>query len=236
MDGVVSGIAGEYLKRMSRLTDISFTYRKYSSKEALRKAIKKGDVDIYFDYYNFSEENEDYKPTISTFVEDYVILGRQRDNYVVNSFESLKDENVAMIVATSLYNYFENNSRSDITVYNTNEELVKNANDKMLVVDSEVYNLYKNTTFEDYDVLYQDTMMNDYKFMVKNNNRSFYNLFNYIITTNSYYNYRNSGLADINRSIVERSSFVGLFLIILLIVSIPLITLTVLYLYFKYKR
>lgn len=236
VDGVVSGIAGEYLKRMSRLTDISFTYRKYSSKEALRKAIKKGDVDIYFDYYNFSEENEDYKPTISTFVEDYVILGRQRDNYVVNSFESLKDENVAMIVATSLYNYFENNSRSDITVYNTNEELVKNANDKMLVVDSEVYNLYKNTTFEDYDVLYQDTMMNDYKFMVKNNNRSFYNLFNYIITTNSYYNYRNSGLADINRSIVERSSFVGLFLIILLIVSIPLITLTVLYLYFKYKR
>ena len=236
VDGVVSGIAGEYLKRMSRLTDISFTYRKYSSKEALRKAIKKGDVDIYFDYYNFSEENEDYKPTISTFVEDYVILGRQRDNYVVNSFESLKDENVAMIVATSLYNYFENNSRSDITVYNTNEELVKNANDKMLVVDSEVYNLYKNTTFEDYDVLYQDTMMKDYKFMVKNNNRSFYNLFNYIITTNSYYNYRNSGLADINRSIVERSSFVGLFLIILLIVSIPLITLTVLYLYFKYKR
>lgn len=236
VDGVVSGIAGEYLKRMSRLTDISFTYKKYSSKEALRKAIKKGDVDIYFDYYNFSEENEDYKPTISTFVEDYVILGRQRDNYVVNSFESLKDENVAMIVDTSLYNYFENNSRSDITVYNTNEELVKNANDKMLVVDSEVYNLYKNTTFEDYDVLYQDTMMNDYKFMVKNNNRSFYNLFNYIITTNSYYNYRNSGLADINRSIVERSSFVGLFLIILLIVSIPLITLTVLYFYFKYKR
>ena len=236
VDGVVSGIAGEYLKRMSRLTDISFTYKRYSSKEALRKAVKKGDVDIYFDYYNFSEENDEYKPTISTFIEDYVVLGKRSDNYVVNSFESLKDEKIAIVGDTSLYNYFENNSRSDITTYDNNDSLVKNAKNRMLIVDNEVYNLYKNTTFKDFDVLYQDTMMNDYKFMVKNNNSSFYNLFNYIITTNSYYNYRNSGFADISRSIVERSSFVGLFLIILLIVSIPLIALTVLYLYFKYKR
>ena len=236
VDGVVSGIAGEYLKRMSRLTDISFTYKRYSSKEALRKAVNKGDVDIYFDYYNFSEENADYKPTISTFIEDYVVLGRRSDNYVVNSFESLKDESIAMVGDTSLYNYFENNSRSDITIYDTNDDLVENANNKMLVVDNEIYNLYKNTTFKDYDVLYQDTMMNDYKFMVKNNNSSFYNLFNYIITTNSYYNYRNSGLADISRSIVERSSFMGLFLIILAIVSVPLIALVFLYFYFKHKR
>ena len=236
VDGVVSGIAGEYLKRMSRLTDISFTYKRYSSKEALRKAVNKGDVDIYFDYYNFSEENDDYKSTISTFIEDYVVLGRRSDNYVVNSFESLKDESIAMVGDTSLYNYFENNSRSDITIYDTNDDLVENANNKMLVVDNEIYNLYKNTTFKDYDVLYQDTMMNDYKFMVKNNNSSFYNLFNYIITTNSYYNYRNSGLADISRSIVERSSFMGLFLIILVIVSVPLIALVFLYFYFKHKR
>ena len=236
VDGDVSGIAGEYLKRMSRLTDISFSYKKYGSIEALRKAIEKGYVDIYFDYYNFNNVNDDYKETISTFIEDYVVLGRRSDNHVVNSFESLKDEKIAMLDNTSLYNYFENNSRSDITTYDNNNDLVKNANDKMLVVDKEVYNLYKNTTFEDYDVLYQDTMMNDYKFMVKNNNNTFYNLFNYIITTNSYYNYRNNGLADISRSIVERSSFMGLFLIILIIVSVPLIALAFLYLYFKRRH
>ena len=236
VDGVVSGIAGEYLNRMSRLTDISFSYKKYGSVEALRKAVEKGDVDIYFDYYNLASTNDDYKETISTFIEDYVILGRRSDNHVVNSFESLKDEKIAILDNTSLYDYFENNSRSDITTYDTNTELVENANDKMIVVDKEVYNLYKNTTFKDYDVLYQDTMMNDYKFMVKNNNNTFYNLFNYIITTNSYYNYRNSGLVDISRSIVERSSFMGLFLIILVIVSVPLIALVFLYLYFKHKH
>ena len=80
---------------------------------------------------------------------------------------------IAMIGDTSLYNYFESNSRSDITTYDTNSDLVENANDKLLVVDKEVYNLYKNNTFKDYDVLYEDVMMNDYKFMVKNNNNTF---------------------------------------------------------------
>ena len=105
VDGFVSGIAGEYLKRMSRLTDISFSYKKYGSIEALRKAIEKGDVDIYFDYYNFNNVNDDYKETISTFIEDYVVLGRRSDNHVVNSFESLKDEKIAMLDNTSLFNY-----------------------------------------------------------------------------------------------------------------------------------
>ena len=236
VDGKVSGIAGEYLSRMSRLTNITFTYKEYSSKEALRKAIAKGDVDIYFDYYNFSGENTDYNPTISTFVEKYVVLGKRADNHIINSFESLKDQDIVMLGNTSLYSYFENNSRSNITTYDSNSDLVKSANDDLVVVDKEVYNLYKNQTFKDFDVLYEDNMMNDYKFMVKNNNETFYNLFNYIITTNSYYNYRNNGLVDINRSLLERSSFMGLFLIILLIVSIPLITLGILYLYFKYKR
>ena len=236
LDGVVSGIAGEYLNRMSRLANISFTYKKYSSVAALKKAIVKGDVDIYFDYYDFDNLNSKYKATISTFIEKYVVLGKRSDNYVINSFEALKDNDIAMVKDTSLYNYFLDNSRSDITTYSDNLKLVKNANNKMLVIDSEVYNLYKNTTFKDYDVLYQDVMMNDYKFMVKDNNPTFYNLFNYIMTTNSYYNYRNNGLMDINRSLVERSSFMGLFLTILLIVSIPLVVLTVLYIYFKYKK
>ena len=236
VDGVVSGIAGEYLNRMSRLTDISFSYKKYGSKEALRKAIEKGDVDIYFDYYNFATVNDDYKETISTFIEDYVILGKRSDNHVVNSFESLKDENIAMINNTSLYNYFENNSRSDITVYDTNSDLVENATDKMLVVDKEVYNLYKNTTFKDYDVLYQDTMMNDYKFMVKNNNEAFYDLFNYIINTNSYYNYRNSGITNLHASILENSTLEQVYTIVLTIIFVPLIILLAVYLIIKKKK
>jgi len=65
--------------------------------------------------------------------------------------------------------------------------------------------------------------MNDYKFMVKKNNKAFYNLVNYIINTNSYYNYKNSGLDSMNESILKNSSFGIVYGIILATIFIPLI-------------
>jgi len=236
IDGKIAGIAGEYINRIERLMDISFTFKKYPSKEALEKAIKKNDVDIYFDYYGFGEENSNYLSTLSTFVEDYVVLGRQSNSQIVGSFESLKGEKLAMLDNDSLYDYFKNNSRSDITTYKDLDSLVKKASDKLVVIDKEVYYRYQHTKFKNYVVIYTDTMMNDYKFMVKKENRAFYNLFNYIISTNSYYNYRNAGLIDIERTVVERSSFRELFFLILMLIFIPLVVLLVIYLYAKEKK
>ena len=236
IDGKIAGIAGEYINRIERLMDISFTFKKYPSKEALEKAIKKNDVDIYFDYYGFGEENRNYLSTLSTFVEDYVVLGKQSNSQIVSSFESLKGEKLAMLDNDSLYDYFKNNSRSDITTYKDLDSLVKKASDKLVVIDKEVYYHYQHTKFKDYVVIYTDTMMNDYKFMVKKENKAFYNLFNYIISTNSYYNYRNAGLIDIERTVVERSSFKELFFLILMLIFIPLVVLLIIYLYAKEKK
>ncbi len=236
INGKIAGIAGEYINRIERLMDIDFTFKKYPSKEALKKAIKKNDVDIYFDYYGFGEENSNYLSTLSTFVEDYVVLGKQSNSQIVGSFESLKGENIAMLDNDSLYDYFKNNSRSNITTYKDLDSLVKKANDKLLVVDKEIYYRYQHTKFKDYVIIYTDTMMNDYKFMVKENNKAFYNLFNYIISTNSYYNYRNAGLVDIEKTVVERSSFKELFILILMLIFIPLTVLLIISLYAKEKK
>jgi hypothetical protein len=110
----------------------------------------------------------------------------------VTSFESLKNQEIVMLENDSLYSYFKSNSKAKIKTYKTIDDLVKNANNKIIVVDSEVYRYYQNNKFKKYKLLFQDNMMNDYKFMVKGGNEAFYNLFNYIINTNSYYNYRNS--------------------------------------------
>ena len=53
---------------------------------------QKGEIDIYFDYHNIHSDK--YTPTVSTFIEDYVVLGKQEDNHIINSFESLKDKNI----------------------------------------------------------------------------------------------------------------------------------------------
>ena len=234
VNGKVAGIAGEYINRISRLADINFKYKKYSSVEALEKAVKKGKVDVYFDYYNIN--NDDYKPTVSTFIEDYVVLGKQKDNHVITSFESLKGQKILMLENNSLYNYFSNNSRAKIKTYKNIDELVKHAEDYILVLDYEIYSHYQNSKFKDYKLIYRDTMLSDYKFMVKSSNEAFYDLFNYIINTNSYYNYRNTGIENMNASILEDSTFEQVYTIVLAIIFVPLIALAIIYLIIKKKN
>lgn len=234
VNGKIAGIAGEYIERVSRLANINFKLKEYKTKEELKDAIDKEEVDIYFDYYNYNSNK--YLSTLSTFIEDYVVLGKQKDEHIINSFESLKDKKIAMIKGDSLNNYFQNNSRASITTYNNLEELLKKADSKIVVLDNEIYSINQNKKLSNYKLLYKDTMMNDYKFMVKKNNRAFYDLFNYIINTNSYYNYRNSGIKSLNASILENSTLEQVYTIVLAIIFIPLIILGIIYIILKKKR
>ena len=141
-----------------------------------------------------------------------------------------------MMQEDSLYNYFSNNSKSKIKTYSSINELAKNKSNRLLVVDSETYNYYQNSKFSKYKLLYKDTMMNDYKFMVKKNDESFYDLFNYIINTNSYYNYRNEGLNNLNQSILANTTMLEAYLIVLAIIFIPSIIILIIYLINKHKH
>ena len=230
----LAGIAGEYIDRISRLADINFKIVKYDSKEALQKDIDKGKVDIYFDYYNYT--NDEYLATLSTFIEDYAVLGKQEDNHIVNSFESLRNKKVIMLKGDSLYNYVSSNSNAKISAVNTIDELIDKADGKIIIIDYEVYSNYQNSKFKKYRLLYKDTMMNDYKFMVKKEDSAFYDLFNYIINTNSYYNYRNSGIENMNASILENSTLEQVYTIVLAIIFIPLTIFVVIYLILKKKK
>ena len=114
--------------------------------------------------------------------------------------------------------------------------MLKKADSNLVVVDYEIYSYYQNNKFKNYKLLYKDTMMNDYKFMVHQDNKEFYDLFNYIINTNSYYNYRNTGIENLHASILEDSTFEQVYTIILMIIFIPLITIGIAYLIIKKKK
>ena len=229
----IAGIAGEYINRISRLTDIEFKYKKYDSKEALKKAIDKKEIDVYFDYYNYTNDN--YLATISTFIENYVVLGKEEDKYIINSFESLKNKEIAMLKNDSLYNYFSTSSKSKISKFSNIDELIDEADNKLIVLDREIYN-YNKEKFDDYNILYIDVILNDYKFMVKKDNEAFYNLMNYIINTNSYYNYRNSGIESMNDSLFKGATMKNIYLNLLFIIFMPVIIIFLIHLYIKKKR
>lgn len=233
----LSGIAASYLNRMERLANTDFiTYKKYSSIEELKKAINNKEVDIYFNYYDY--ENSGYNATISPFIEKYVVVANPKNKYVVNSFESMKAKKVSIVEGNAIYNYFKDNSKASLVPFKDLNTMLKNSDTNLIVVDKEIYDYYKNDKFKKYDVLYESYITNDYNFMVKNDtsNTVFYNVFNYIIGTNSYYNYRNSGLNSLNLSLLEKSTFEEIYIIILTIILLPLVLLALFYVLMKRRH
>ena len=233
----LSGIAAEYVKRMVRLGNSDFiTYKKYDSIDALKKAIEQKEVDIYFNYFDY--ENSAYLATKSPFVEKFVVLADVSDNYVVNTFEAMKSEKVSIVEGNAIYNYFKDNSKASLVPFESLNKMLKGSDGNLVVVDKEIYNYYKNSKFKNYEVLFESKITSDYKFMVKNetDNQVFYKIFNYIIGTNSYYNYRNAGMNSLNLSMLEKSSFEELYVVILTIIFLPLVVLLLLFLFLRRRK
>ena len=233
----ISGIAAEYIKRMERLANTEFiTFKKYDTIEQLKKAIDNKEVDIYFNYYDY--ENKNYNSTISPFIEKYSVIAKTKDNYVINSFESMKSQKVSIIENNSIYNYFKDNSKASLVPFENLDKLLKESNGNLIAIDKEIYNYHKDKKLKDYEVLYESTITNDYNFMIKNDttNKVIYQIFNYIIGTNSYYNYRNVGINNLSLSIFEKSTFEELYLVLLTIILLPIIILSLLYVVFKKQK
>ena len=171
---------------------------------------------------------------MSPFIEEYVVLATTNSKEVVKTFEGLKNKNVKMLSDNLLLTYFQENSKATIKPVDSINKLVK-GND-IIIVDKEIYNYYRNSKFSKYEVLYSSSISKEYTFGVKRSNTEFNNLFNYIISTNSYYNYRLNGLDSLNLSLIERTTFEELYFIILGLILLPLLVLATIYLVFKKKK
>ncbi len=224
----MQGIAIEYLNRIKRLTDIDVDYKEYDNIADLKKDIDNGSVDIYFDYINYPDSK--FLKTKSVFNEKYVVLG---NGEYVNSLESLKNKKVSMLSNNYLLAYFTDNSMANINTVDYIDDLDL---ENIVIVDKEVYAYYRNSLFKDLEVLYENSITSEYGFMIKSDNDSFYKLFDNVINTNSYFNYRTVAYENFNKSFFEKLSFEELYLFILAIVLIPLIIIVILYLIFRNRK
>lgn len=232
VDGIPSGIASEYIARLKRLTGIDITYQKYESIAELQQAINNKEVDIYFNYFDVTDP--EYSMTTSPFIEEYVVLRNNKNKENVTTFEELKGKTINMLASSTLAKYFKANSKANVVEISNLDDLTKDNN--LIVVDKEVYLYYRNTKFSKYEPIYHNSMSNDYNFGVLSTNSDLYQLWNYIMTTNSYYNYRISGLNSLSLSLVDRATFEELYLIVLGIVLLPLLILLALYLILKNRK
>lgn len=232
IDNIPSGIASEYIQRLQRLTNIDFVYKKYKTTDELNKAIQNKEIDIYFNNSDISSSN--YIQTISPFIEEYVVLRDNKNTENVTTFEELKGKSINMLSNGSLIKYILSNSKANVIEKKNIKELTSDHN--LIIVDKEVYNYYRSSKFSKYEVIYSSDMSNEYTFAVLNSNTELYRLFNYIITTNSYYNYRINGLNSLKLTLMDRTSFEEFYLIVLGVVLLPLLVLIALYLIIKNKK
>ena len=234
VDDTFYGIAAEYVNRINRLSGVDFEYKKYDSVEDLKKAIEKKEIDIYFNYYDVA--GNDYKEVSSTFIEEYVVLARTKDSHVVGSFQALKGKDISMLADTALLNYFKDNSKSNIKEFKDYNEMLSKSGSNIVVIDKEVYTYYKNSKFKDYEILYSNCIPKNYSFMIVAEEENFYNMFNYTVSTNSYYRYRNAALIDLNSdNILKANSFEELYIVILVLILVPVLFFIAIYILFKRK-
>ena len=232
IDGKVVGIASEYIARLKRLTDIDIEYKEYDSIEDLKVAVQNNEVDFYFNSFGYTNNN--YKETISPFIEKYVVLRDSKNDLNVTTFEELKGKTINMLSDDILYTYFTSNSKANINAVSSISKLTKGNN--LVVVDYEKYNYYRNSKFSGYEVIYTGTITSDYNFGILASDNEIYNLFNYIMTTNSYYNYRINGLKSLDVSLFDRSNFKEFYLIVLGIVLLPILIIVAMYLFIKNRK
>lgn len=230
MAGHMEGVAIEYIKKIIRLTDIDIKFQRYDSIKELNDGINKDEVDIYFDY--FSGQNSKYLKSKPVFASRYVIIGQGNDA-VIDNLESLRGKNVSMLSNHYLTSFIKANTKANVNVKDSIDDI---KNDDIVIVDYEVYNYYKNSKFSDFEVLYMDTFKEEYTFMVKSTNDSFFDLFNYFINTNSYYTYRNNAYNSFSGSIFDKVTFEELYLIVLAIILIPILAFIIVRVLLKNKK
>ena len=225
--GHMEGVAVEYLKRIIKLTNIDINFQRYESVDKLKEAIKAGKVDIFFDYFN--SEDSKYLKSKSVFLSKYAVISKTH-NETVENLESLRGKDVSVLTNSIISNYIKSNTKA-----NVNEKASVNdlKNDDIVIIDSEIYNYYRNDKLSKYEVLYMNSMPDDYAFMINSTDNSFFELFNYFINTDSYYTYRNNAYNSFNGSIFDKVTFEELYLIILGIILIPIIAFILIRLFMK---
>ena len=218
------GLDSMYINSFSKISGASFTLKKYRSVKALKDDLNSGKVDIAPNYYNYSGLSGNYTKTISPYNEQYVVLVHNtKTNIVVNSVKSLKDKNVITPNST-LAKYLEDEADAKVTAYDKIGTLINKINkDSIIVLDQNVFEMYKDNKLSDYRVVYNDIENLEYGYIISdsNKNASFKLLFTTYMENINYkqmYNVACNDYAKDSKEVSYSLIYVIIALVILLVV------------------
>ncbi|MBR5662279.1 MAG: diguanylate cyclase [Bacilli bacterium] len=171
--GNFGGIVAVYLKQFSDFANIEFNFKKYTSPKKFTKAVVKGDIDLYYDYYTYSNKLTNigsYEPI------NIDIIAPLESNITINSLDTLKEE-VYVQKDSRIERYLKQNTKLNIKNYETQKGMVKLARkNKIIAIDSNMFDYYHTNKLKKYQSRYHMVVEDSYSFKVKND-ESFIKLF-----------------------------------------------------------
>ena len=222
------GINAIYMKKFADLLDVKIDFVKYNNLEKLSKAIYNNKVNIYFDYYN---TNSSYESISSNNNVPLAIIASTSDNMVINSLNSLEDKEIYVEENTKLYKYLKDNTKLNVKTYKNKKELKKIIKTKKIIaMDLNRYESYKDNILKRYVIRYTETLDLTYKYRVKTDN-NFNKILNKYLEILDNNQVRYSGL---NSYFITKQS--GTFLGALAKYILLLFAIFVIIFYFLYKK
>lgn len=224
-NGNYGGIAAVYLSGFMDFADIEFNFTKYRNFNKFNKALNKGEVDVYFGYYNMIN---DFSKTLNGINVEYAVVANTKNDIVINSVNYLVGKEVYVDKNSILYTYLSTINGINIKPYNNTKELLKlNRKDEIIFIDSNIFEYYRSHGLENYTLRYENDINYVYGFNV-NNNSAMYKLLNeYMSVTDSrrvlnegFYNHEKTVSSGLILSLLAKYFiyFLIIFIIIALIV------------------
>ena len=166
--GNFGGIVAVYLKNFSDFADVEFNFKKYSNPKKFTKAVVKGDIDLYYDYYTYSNKLTNigsYEPI------KVDIIAPLKNNLTINSLDTLK-EDVYVQRDSRIERYLKQNTNLNIKYYDTQKGMVKLARKgKIIAIDSNMFDYYHTNKLKGYQSRYDFTIEDSYSFKVKSDDK-----------------------------------------------------------------
>ena len=168
LGGNYGGIVSVYLKNFSEMAGVDFKYIKYRTYKQLTNAINNNSVDLYFNYYNLTNNYQ----TITTNMDiKYYVIASRKNYIVVNSLNSLQNQTVYVMQDSIIYENLKNINGIDLKTYKKVSDLKKLAKSGAIaVVDYDTYLDVASTTLKDYSPRYANSLNIPYTFKVREDN------------------------------------------------------------------
>ena len=176
--GKYGGIVAVILSHFSDFAGVEFNFEKYRNYNRFTNALANGDIDLYFNYYNFTD---DYNETSGINIE-YVVAARRDNNEVIKSINSLIGKTVYVQENSKIFDYVSGISGITVETFSTTKDLFKlNKEDVYIVLDKNAFDYYSDNNLDNYTARYSDYINSVYTFKVRTDS-ALYELLNKYIS------------------------------------------------------